>query len=396
MTECIKTYRRTCFLKVLAIAYIGFLHGASGQSLTNQTNLFVPQALEIHLDGDLVNEGFIQNQGNILVSGDWSNTNIYQGTGTIVLNGSLPQRFFNNRNAVNNFVVDGVGTKIILGLLPITNQLSLSSGIVNVSDADTLLLAGTTTVAGGSPESYIDGAMTFEGVGFKFFPVGKNGGYYPVEMLNISGINPVTEIEVFDDISTISLLGAVTRFSNVYWQRKNISGVFTGSPLSLGYPIPDDYTNRHVIDIMQSDGIDSGFSPLGDVSVEYTAGVDKVTSENSAAGSVFVLGESVPATGIQGEFYLSTSLSPRASNTDNQFVKVFGNRLAEGNFQFHVFNRWGMMVFETTSLTNMITKGWDGRHKGEYLPTGSYPFILKATTLTGEIVERKGMISIIN
>jgi gliding motility-associated-like protein len=124
--------------------------------------------------------------------------------------------------------------------------------------------------------------------------------------------------------------------------------------------------------------------------------VDKVTSENSTAGRVFVLGESVPPTGIQGEFYLSTSLSPRASNTDNQFVKVFGNQLTEGNFQLHVFNRWGLMVFETTSLTNMITKGWDGRHKGEYLPTGSYPFILKATTITGEIIERKGMISIIN
>ncbi|MBA4058473.1 MAG: hypothetical protein C0490_27395, partial [Marivirga sp.] len=288
------------------------------------------------------------------------------------------------------------GPKTVVGLLPVTGQLDLSLGIVNISDTDTLMLAGNAIVTGGSPESYIEGALTYTGVGFKFFPVGKNGNYYPVELLNISGINPVTEVEVFDDISNINLPDAVTRFSNVYWQRKNISGTFSSTPVSLGYVIPDDYTNRHVIDIFQSDAFDSEFSALGDVSVEFIAGVDKVKSENTAAGRIYVLGESIPVTGIPGEFYLSTSLSPRAANTDNQFIKVFGNRLVETNFQFHVYNRWGLLVFETTSLTNMITKGWDGRHKGEYLPTGSYPFILKATTINGEVIERKGMISVIN
>jgi hypothetical protein len=396
MTGPDKTYRKACFLKILAVACIGLLQGAYGQSLTNQTNLFIPQELDVHLDGDFVNEGFIQNQGNLFVSRDWSNTNIYQGNGTIILNGLLPQRFFNNRNAVNNFVVDGVGSKTIVGLLPVTGQLGLSLGIVNVADADTLLLSGSAVVAGGSPESYVEGALTYVGVGFKFFPVGKNGSYYPVELLDISGINPVTEIEVFDDISSVNLPGTITRFSDVYWQRKNISGVFNGSPISLGYPIPDDYTNRHVIDILQSNGLDSEFSSLGDASVEYSSGVDKVISQNNSAGRLFVLGESVPVTGIPGEFYLSTSLSPRATNTDNQFVKVFGNQLTDTNFQFLVYNRWGLMVFETTSLTGMITKGWDGKHKGEYLPTGSYPFILKATKINGEVVEKKGMISIIN
>ena len=54
------------------------------------------------------------------------------------------------------------------------------------------------------------------------------------------------------------------------------------------------------------------------------------------------------------------------------------------------------MVFETYSLSSMISVGWDGKHKGEYLPSGAYPFVLKATTKTGDVIEKKGVISIIN
>lgn len=366
------------------------------QSLTSQTNIFIPADLAVYVDGDFVNEGFIQNQGNFFVSGNWTNTNVYQGTGKITLNGFTSQRFTNNRNPVYHFALDGGGSKDIIGLVPVTNALELVSGIVNVSDADTLLLASGSMVIGGSVESYIDGALQYAGVGYKFFPVGTNRGYFPAGMLNVSGINPVTEVEVFEDVSPIVLPAAVTRFSEVYWQRKNISGTFLGSPVSLGYPIPDNYTNRHTLDIFQSDAPASEFSALGNITVEYGNGEDKTISGNAANGRILILGESVPPDGVPGEFYLSTSLSPSATNSDNQFVKIFGNQLADSNFKFHVYNRWGLLVFETTSLTSMITKGWDGTHKGEYLPPGAYPYILKASTKNGESFERKGVISIIH
>jgi gliding motility-associated-like protein len=37
-------------------------------------------------------------------------------------------------------------------------------------------------------------------------------------------------------------------------------------------------------------------------------------------------------------------------------------------YNFHVYNRWGQMIFNTTD----ITEGWDGRAKGEYCPAGIY------------------------
>jgi hypothetical protein len=384
------------YRKIMFICWLGISQYVHGQTLINQTNFFIPAGLEVHLDGDFVNEGFIQNQGSFFVTGNWKNTNVYQGTGSVVLNGDLEQRFFNNKNAVFHFVVDGSGPKYINDKLPVTNRLDLVLGVVNVTDADTLLLADGATVNGGSTESYIEGALTHDGTGYKFFPIGKNGRYYPVEMLNITGIKPVTEMEVFENTSPLSVPSPITLYSTTYWQRKNISGTFISSPVSLGYPVPADYTNRHVLDILQSDALDKEFSSLGNARVEYGNTIPSVISDNGATGNLFVLGESIPVGGIQGEFYLSTSLSPAALEPDNRYVKVFGNRLVEGGFQFRVFNRWGLMVFESTSLPNMISTGWDGKHKGESLPSGAYPYIIKAVNANGEVIERKGVISVIN
>ena len=393
------TYHR---LKIKALAslvlVIILFHPVKGQDLTSSTNLYIPAGLEFHLDGDFTNSGFIQNQGSFFVSGNWINATVYQGLGTVILNGASEQNFSNNENAVFHLMIDGTGTKHIVGKLPISNKLSLFSGIVTITDDDTLFLAETASVAGGSSESYVDGAFTYEGTGYKFFPIGKNGNYLPIELLNVTGINPITSLEAFENPPPINAPPSIGVYSRVYWQRKNIKGTFTGSPLVIGYPIPDTYTNRHVINVLQSEALDKPFSDMGDVDVSFGGDLSKVVSESNLTGNVFLIGTSIPIGGIPGEFYLSTSLSPHASNTDNQLVKIFGNQLVEENFHLMVFNRWGLLVFESTSLHSMITTGWDGRRKGngDLLPSGAYPFVLRAVTTTGETFEKKGMISIVN
>jgi hypothetical protein len=383
-------------LAVLAILFVTF-NLSRGQGITNSTNLYIPDGLEVHIDGDVANTGFVQNQGNLFVTGNWRNTNVYQGLGTITLNGLQSQDFWNNKNAVYHLVVDGDGRKNIINTLPITNRLDLFLGIVHVSDDDTLLLANGITVNGGSAASYVDGALTHTGTGFKYFPIGKNGGFYPVELLNITGINPITELEVFEGLPAIDAPPSITLYKEIYWQRKNIRGTFTSSPLVLGYQIADDRPNRYVIEVLQGEDMTSPFSTVGETSISFGDEIDKVSTDAAATGKVFVIGETIPIDGIPGEFYLSTSLSPHASNTDNRVIKVFGNKLAEGNFQLLVYNRWGLVVYETTSLQHMLHIGWDGRHKsGDILPAGAYPFVMRGVSKTGEAVEEKGIISIVN
>lgn len=385
---------RYCFSVIASFSAISTTHA---QLLTNSSNLYVEDGVEIHVDGGVANAGFIQNQGNMFVGADWRNTNVYQGLGIITLNGVTSQDLWNNKNAIHHLVIDGEGRKNIINTLPITSKFDLVSGIVHVSDDDTLLLANGITIGGGSSASYVDGALTHTGTGFKYFPIGKNGGFYPVELTNITGINPITELEAQENLPAIDVPPAVRLYDNVYWQRKTIAGTFTSSPLVLGAQIPDDQTNRYVIEILQGEDLSSPFTSVGTTTVSFNDEVDKVSTDAAATGKIFVVGETIPVDGIPGEFYLSTSLSPHASNSDNRVIKVFGNKLVEDNFQLLVYNRWGLIVFETSSLQQMLLTGWDGRHKsGDILPAGAYPFVMRGVTKTGETIEKKGIISIVN
>lgn len=380
------------------IAYVGLSFGAGAQGLINQTTLYIPDNLSVHIDGDLGNGGFLQNQGTLYLTGNWRNANVYQGLGKVVMEGNGPQTIFNNKNDLYHFTINSTGPVFIEDKLPVTSQLDLLSGLVTVGDDDTLLLATNATVNGASLQSYVDGAFTVTGSGYKFFPVGKNGLYHPVELLDITGINPITELELLENLPEINAPSAIKLYRTVYWNRKTIRGTYAGSPVSIAYQIPDGHTNRHTIEIVQGADLNQQFSPLSGVSVVYGDEFDKVISDDGLSGNFFVIGESIPIGGIPGEFYLSTSLSPRASNPDNHFIKIFGNELAEDDFQFVVYNRWGLVVYESHSLQDMISKGWDGRAKnsGDILPSGAYPFMLKAVTKSGELLEKKGVLSILN
>ncbi|MEJ7643505.1 MAG: gliding motility-associated C-terminal domain-containing protein [Chryseolinea sp.] len=390
------TYR-TFFCIALALLGIGRSDIISGQGLFNQTNLYIPQDIDIHVDGDFQNDGFIQNQGNFSLTGNWTNNDVYQGLGTINLLGSTPQNFFNNKNEVHTLVVNGAGPIRIQDRVSVTKILQLSMGIVTVGDEDTLTVANGALITEASSQSYIDGALTHEGTGYKFYPVGKNGGYHPLELLDQAGIDPAVEVEVFENVPNLDMPASGSLFSNVYWQRKTVEGSFLSSPISLGHSIPDNYTDRHALDVFQADALNAPFTPLGRVSVEYGPDIDKVTSGSTASGSFFVIGQLLTPGGLPGQFYLSTSLSPSASDPDNRLVKIFGNQLDEEDFQFIVYNRWGLTVYESNSLADMISRGWDGNQQssGVMLPSGAYPYFFRAINKSGDRIEQKGIISII-
>jgi hypothetical protein len=384
-------------LHVLFALAVG-MPSARCQDVVNQSNLFVPDGIEIHIDGSFANGGFVMNQGTVFVTGDWKNTNVYQGVGLVVLNGPQDQGFFNNKNAVAMLAIDGLGVKHITDLVPVTNELHLLSGIVRVTSSDTLALGQSAIIKGGSPQSYVEGPLTYAGTGYKFFPIGKNGNYNPVEMLNITGINPVISLELYENLPAINAPEDVTVYRDVYWERKTVRGTYLESPLSIGFDVPDNFTSRHMIEILEGDTRAASFTKLGRVTVTYDNVLDKVTSDNGLARNIFVIGGSTPPDGLPGQFYFSTSLSRYAADPDNQVVKVFGDQLSGESFRFMVFNRWGKVVYESNSLKEMIVTGWDGTSQGdgEYLPSGSYPFVLQDKMKSGEQMEKKGIISIVN
>lgn len=57
---------------------------------------------------------------------------------------------------------------------------------------------------------------------------------------------------------------------------------------------------------------------------------------------------------------------------------------------FEVYNRWGQRVFSTTDAT----KGWDGKINGVMQTTGVFAWFLRAKNRKGELIEKKGTVTL--
>jgi gliding motility-associated-like protein len=56
-----------------------------------------------------------------------------------------------------------------------------------------------------------------------------------------------------------------------------------------------------------------------------------------------------------------------------------------------IWNRWGMLVFETTT----IAKGWDGTLAGQAQPAGTYVYKITYKTTTGQEKQQAGTLVLI-
>jgi gliding motility-associated-like protein len=58
---------------------------------------------------------------------------------------------------------------------------------------------------------------------------------------------------------------------------------------------------------------------------------------------------------------------------------------------FKVYDRWGNLVFSTAQFG----KGWDGRIKGKDQPNDTYVWHVRGTAYTGQVIYKKGTVTII-
>ncbi len=56
-----------------------------------------------------------------------------------------------------------------------------------------------------------------------------------------------------------------------------------------------------------------------------------------------------------------------------------------------IFNRWGEVMFQ--SEDPLI--GWDGRSGGDFVQDGSYLYFVELETLNGELIQKKGMLTVL-
>lgn len=79
--------------------------------------------------------------------------------------------------------------------------------------------------------------------------------------------------------------------------------------------------------------------------------------------------------------------TPNGDGTNDYFLprELLSKGLSE--FRMTLFNRWGVKVFETTSLTG---RGWDGKFNGEDAPAGVYVYLIEAKFINGDSEKYQG------
>lgn len=390
MKECINVYvlSNLRFLSLLYLLFT-FITPVIAQNITNGSNLYISNGVNVFTGGNLTNTGFFQNNGSFSLSGDWINLSLYQGAGIVSLTGGN-QEFSNNTQPLAHLIIDGGGIKSIPGKLLITNVVDFFNGVVLITDSDTLIMGNECIVKNGSKLSYVDGALTSKGGGYKFYPIGNSGRYFPLELLDIKGFESTVEVEAAENLPVVTTSIPVTIRQDIYWKLKTIDGTFENSPITLGLDLEGENPSQLVI--ASADELLDEFSISEDVTIRSDNDLTFISSVSPVSGNFFALAA------LPGEaphpYFFSTTLSPNAMNPDNRFVKVFGDATGPSDFYFQVFNRWGQSVYETLSYTSMASPGWDGRQNGNVLPSGVYPYSIKYKS-SGKPIQQTGFITIV-
>jgi gliding motility-associated-like protein len=80
--------------------------------------------------------------------------------------------------------------------------------------------------------------------------------------------------------------------------------------------------------------------------------------------------------------------NPSVSFPDNVFY--IQGAIGQPNYELEIYDRWGVLVFKTTSTTDY----WDGTNKGHECPDGVYYYIINATCDKNKY-QKKGFVQII-
>jgi gliding motility-associated-like protein len=106
----------------------------------------------------------------------------------------------------------------------------------------------------------------------------------------------------------------------------------------------------------------------------------------SVTDSVEVIDDCTP------QIYAPNAFVPSGSN--NEFF-VYTQYVADDGFEVLIYNRWGELIYQSNSRDFR----WDGTSRGEPVPPGTYPFVVRfkgsTTDNLDQVYEERGGVTVI-
>ncbi|MDN5203267.1 gliding motility-associated C-terminal domain-containing protein [Fulvivirgaceae bacterium BMA10] len=312
------------------------------------------------IQGNMENQSTINNYGTILVSGDWTNAgNFNASNGSLTLNGNSTQHFDHANQSLFQFNISGSGEKILESDLDVTGGLNLTLGILTTG-SNQLQVLPNALVEGGSQESFINGALIIHGTGDKYFPIGKNDGFFPVNLFNIQGNDPVIRFELFEPNPGPQKPEELETVSSIrYWEKSLISGILENARINLSFDTSEELTEASFAVVTEAESIGGLFQNLGRSEMVGDIEDGSVTSDLSISvnANFYAIGQEIDLTGID---CIPSAFSTSATNIEDRSIKVYCSNIEAEGFSFKIYNKWGIVVYETNSVEEATTTGWNG------------------------------------
>lgn len=374
--------------------------------------LYISKGANVEVGGDLENDGTILNTGAISLYGDWNINNIFNGIqGDLFFLGGQDQMVAPPSILVNSMVLNQGGEVSFSGdEFTVTNDITFLNGVMKVEGDTRFVLESNVRVVGGSAASYFQGKLSYQGSGIRKFPVGYEGVYAPITMLDVFGSNPELTVSFqapnseIPEPSAVELIGVS---SNGIWEVELTEGTINGTPVQIDFS-GEDLDNlelRNPIRYRVSSPVvavaDSPGGTYSSLGVESLFDSDSITRGSITSELDFVPNESevayfaiglAPRVDPRGLVYIPQIFSPAAADVDNQTFRIFGERILPDNFRLDIFNGLGGLVFSTLSFEEANQIGWDGvnQRTGRAEPSGVFYYQVTLTRISGDVENYEG------
>jgi hypothetical protein len=363
----------------------------------NQQMISVGNSAIFTVNGDVQNNGLVINNGDFILNGNWQNLNTYNsGTGTFIAKGTSPITIAHNNQSFYKLIINSTSNVFIDSDVDIENEIQFINGILLPNNNSKLLIFSDAKVTGGTANSFYSGKLFQVGTGYKFFPLGKNGIYRPIELLEISGINPEIGVEVFEgDFDFVPGEQIKSLVNNRVYQIEATSGTYLGTPLRVSFGSEDRFEDLLGIVVAESNALSNPYNSLGQSQTTGSSSDGTVTSFKISNKEFVTLGITNEFS-LPGEILVPSAFAPKGSNPADHRLKIYAKNLKNSDFVFRIFNKWGALVYETTSVIEALEEGWDGINKqsGVEMTFGVYRYVLQARFEDGKKVDKTGSITL--
>jgi gliding motility-associated-like protein len=375
------------------------------------------------VEGDVLitNTGVINNFGTLFVQNDWINNSVFNvflnsNPGTVNLFGTNQSITGTNPTKFYNLVSQNAAVKSMFLDVWVENKLDITDSEITLNN-NTLHLYNT------HPDSLIwsTGFISGDTIGGYFlrstdrtaeylFPVGSNALLNNHRAVSFTPNNSdssvigvrLAAIDVNFDFTGTSITGSTGPFPLAHKDPKvlrlnkefyhHIARFFgTTNGKTKIYYFDSDEPSFHDFNGLAfwNNSIPRwsipNYNSLASALLPSIGSPDKVFEMNSLDFSNDVYALSIED---QITVYVPQIFSPNGDGL-NDILYVHGNRVEY--MTFIVYNRWGEKVFES----NDNSVGWDGQFRGADAQGGVYVYYLEAKIIEGEVVTRKGDITLV-